>query len=96
VFDSTVLRKILGLKKDEVREEWRGLHKQELYDLYSIPHTIWVMKSRRWLGHVARFGDRRGICRVLVRSPDWKRHLGRYRCRGKGNIKMCIQEMGWR
>jgi len=30
VFDSRVLRKIFGFKRDEVRGEWRRLHKQEL------------------------------------------------------------------
>ena len=95
MFDSRVLRKIFGLKWDEVRGEWRRLHKQELYDLYSTPNTIRVIKSRRWAGHVARMGDRRGTERVLVGRPDWKRQLGRYRRRWKGNIKICFQEVGW-
>jgi len=33
----------------------------------------------RFAGHVARKGDRRGACRVLVRRPDGKRPLGRPR-----------------
>ena len=61
VFDTRVLSKIFGLKWHELREEWRRLHKQELYDLYSTLNTIWVMKSKRWAGHVARMGDRRYI-----------------------------------
>ena len=39
---------------------WRILHNEELNDLYCLPN-IWVIKSkRRWMGHVARMGERRG------------------------------------
>jgi len=30
----------------------------------------------RWVGHVARMGERRGIHRVLVGKPEGKRTLG--------------------
>jgi hypothetical protein len=41
--------------------EWRRLHNEELYDLYSSPSIIRVRKSRRisWAGHVARIGVRK-------------------------------------
>ena len=35
VFENRVLRRIFGPKKDEVTEEWRRLHNEELYALYS-------------------------------------------------------------
>jgi hypothetical protein len=35
VFENRVLSKIFGSKKDEVTGEWRRLHNEELYDLYS-------------------------------------------------------------
>jgi hypothetical protein len=35
MFESLLLRETFGLKKDEVRGEWRRLHKEELYDLYT-------------------------------------------------------------
>ena len=38
----------------------------------------------------------RGMYRVLVRKPDGKRPLGRSRCRWEDNIKMDLQEVGWR
>jgi hypothetical protein len=41
-----VLRKIMGPRRDEVTGEWRRLHNEELYDLFS-PNIIWVAKSRR-------------------------------------------------
>ena len=47
----------------------------------------------RWVGHVARVGDRRGIYRVLVGKPEGKRPLGRPRCRWDDNIKMDLQKV---
>jgi hypothetical protein len=37
VFENGVLRKIFGLRRYEVRGEWRRLHNEEFYDLYSLP-----------------------------------------------------------
>jgi hypothetical protein len=59
VFENRVLKRVFGLKRDEVTGEWRTLHKEELYDLYSLPNIVRVVKSRRmrWAGHVARMGE---------------------------------------
>jgi hypothetical protein len=35
VFGSRVLRRIFGPKRDEITGQWRRLHNEELYDLYS-------------------------------------------------------------
>jgi len=39
------------------------LHSKKLYDLYSSPSIVQVIKSGRirWAGHVARMGWRRGV-----------------------------------
>jgi hypothetical protein len=47
VFENRVLRRIFGPKGEEIREEWRKLHKEELRDLYSSPNIVRVIKSRR-------------------------------------------------
>jgi hypothetical protein len=62
VFGNRVLRNIFGSQRDEITGERRRLHNEELYDLYSSPNIIRVIKARRmrWVGHVARMGDRRG------------------------------------
>jgi hypothetical protein len=46
VFGNTVLRRIFGLKRDEVMGGWRKLHNEELHDLYSSPSIIRIIKAR--------------------------------------------------
>jgi hypothetical protein len=47
VFENRVLRGIFGAKRDEVTEEWRKLHNEELHDLYSSSTIVQVINSRR-------------------------------------------------
>jgi hypothetical protein len=72
-----VLRRIFGPKRDEVTGEWRKLHNEELNDLYSSPHIVRVLNSRRMklAGHVARVEERRGVYRVLLGNLREKDHL---------------------
>jgi hypothetical protein len=60
-FNIRLLRKIYESKWDEVTGEYRRLHKEKLYALYSFPNIILVVTSRRmrWAGHMARMGDRK-------------------------------------
>ena len=44
VFENKVLRRIFGLKRDEVTGKWRKLHNEELNDLYSSPNIVLVIK----------------------------------------------------
>jgi hypothetical protein len=85
---------MFGLERDVLTGEWRRLNIDELYDLYSSPYFIWLIKSRRMklLGHVTGMGDRRGACRVLVRKPKGNRPLGRPRHRWEDNIKIGLQK----
>jgi hypothetical protein len=47
VFENRVLRRIFGLKRDEVTGQWRRVYSKELNDLYCSPNVIRVIKSRR-------------------------------------------------
>jgi hypothetical protein len=62
VFESRVLRRIFGPKRDEVTGEWRQLQNEELHNLYSSPNIIRLLKSMRmsWAWHEACMG-RRGM-----------------------------------
>jgi hypothetical protein len=73
------------------------MHNEELNGFYSSPNVVRVIKSRRtrWAGHVARMGEERGECRVLVGKPEGKRPVGRPRRRRVDNIRMDLQEVGW-
>jgi hypothetical protein len=66
------------------------VHNKELHDLYSSPSIIRIIKSwrMRWAGHVARKGEKRNACGVLVGKPEGKRPLGRPRRRCVDNIRM--------
>ena len=67
-----------------------------LRDIYSLPNIVRVVNSRRlrWVGHVTRMGEGRGVHSVLVGKPEGKRSLGRPRRRWEDNIKMDPQEVG--
>jgi len=91
-----VLRRIFEPRRDEVTEEWRRLHDDELNDLYSSPNIVRVIKSRRmrWAGHVVRTGEERGVYRVCVEKPEGRTPMGRPRRRWVDNIRMDLQEVG--
>jgi hypothetical protein len=63
VFENGMLRRIFGPKRDEVTGGWRKQHNEELYDLYSSPSIIIIIKSKgmRWARHVARKGEKRTV-----------------------------------
>jgi hypothetical protein len=97
VFENRVLRKLFGLKRDEVIGGWRKLHNEELHNLYCSPSIIRIIKSRRmrWAEHVARMGEERNAYRILVGTPEGKRPLERPRRCWEDNIRMYLREIEW-
>ena len=67
-----------------------------LFSLISATMCRSLIKSRRmrWVGHVVRMGEERGVYRVLVGKLEGKRPLGRPRRRWMDNIRMDLQEVG--
>jgi hypothetical protein len=67
-----LLRGIFEPRRDEVARSWRGLHNEELRNLYTSPSTAGMIKSRRmrWARHVARMGKKMmmmmNACTILM------------------------------
>jgi len=60
-FENRMLWKIFGPETEEVNRERRRLYNEEIYDLYSSPNVIWVMKSRRMrTEYIENTGDKSG------------------------------------
>jgi PAS domain-containing protein len=62
VFGNRALRKIFGLKREEVVGGWRRLHREELHTLYASSNIIRVNKQRRMKlggGQFALMGEKR-------------------------------------
>jgi hypothetical protein len=55
------------------------LQNDELHSLYFSPNIVRGIKSRKMRRdrHAARMGEGRSVYRVLVRSPEGRRPLGR-------------------
>ncbi len=91
-----MVRRLFWPKREGLTGEWRKLHNEELNDLYSSPNIVRVIKSRRmrWVWHVARMEEGRGVHKVLVGKPEGKRPWVRTRRRWEDNIKMDFEEVG--
>ena len=89
--------KVPSLLHSPVTGEWRRLHKEGLYYLYSSPNIIRVFKSSiiRWAGYVERVGDRRGACRALVGKPEGKSQLEVLGIGGRILLKLFLQKVEW-
>ena len=61
--------------------EWRGVHKEELHNLYRSPTIVSLNKSRRlrWACHVARMEEGRSAFKILICTSAGKRPLERSR-----------------
>ena len=71
-------QKVFCGRRDEVRGDWIRLHNEEIHDMYFSSDILLIISRRmRWAGHLARMGDRRVPCRVLVERPELRRPLGK-------------------
>ena len=91
-----MLRRIFGPKRDDVIEEWRKLHNEELNDLYSSPNIFRGIKSKRmrWTGHVGRMWERKVCTGFRWGNLRERVHLEDPRHRWEDNIKKDLQEVG--
>jgi hypothetical protein len=91
-----VKRRMFGTKKDKITGVWRELHNEELRNVYSSPHIVRIIKSRRmeWAGHIARVGE--SFIQSFSNGPEGKRQLERVRREWKDSIKMDLEDIGWK
>jgi hypothetical protein len=71
---NSLLRRIFGPKREEVKAGWRKLHNEKLYNLYSSQDDIGVIKSEGmgWVSNVARMGEMRNTYKIFVWKPEGK------------------------
>jgi hypothetical protein len=96
VFENGVLRRIFEPKRHEIIVGWRKLHNEKLYNLYSSPNIIRIIKSRRmrWAGLLASMFEKRNAYTVLVGKLKEKKQLGRHRRRWEDCSKLHLREIG--
>lgn len=73
--ENRMLRKVLGPGRVEVSGDWRKLQKDKLYNMYSLPDIIGVIKARRmsWARNVTHMEELRNVCRCTGGEPKGKR-----------------------
>jgi hypothetical protein len=49
----------------------------------------------RWESHVARMGDMRNACNILVGKPEWKGLLRRHKRIWENNFSLYVREIWW-
>jgi len=73
-----MLRRILGVKRDEITGESRKLHIEELNNLYCSTNIVWETTSRRmrWAAHVERMGVGEAYTGFWCGNMRERDHLG--------------------
>jgi hypothetical protein len=89
VFESRVLRRIFGPKRERVVGSWRRLH-----NLCSLSNIIGMINSMRmgWMTHLACMGEMRNAYRILMRKPERKKPFGRPRLNGSIILKWILNK----
>jgi hypothetical protein len=96
MFENKLLRRMLGLKREDVTRSWRKLCFEEHDNLYSSLNTIGVIISgrMRWVGHVACIVWMTNAYRILVTTHEEQRPIAKHRCRGEDNININFKQIG--
>jgi hypothetical protein len=70
MYEHRMLRRIFGLKREEVAGDWRSLHNKELHNLYTSLNNIGMIKLRRmrWVRQVAYVGEMRNAYKIFGRK----------------------------
>jgi hypothetical protein len=65
-----MLRRIFGSRTEEVAGDWRRLNNEGLHNMYALPNSIRMIKSRRlrWAGHIGYVGEMRNAYILIGKS----------------------------
>jgi hypothetical protein len=87
---------IFGTKGGKVTGEWKRLHNEEVHCLLTRYIPVIKLRKLRLTGHVVRTGERRYARKFFWVKPEGRRQSERPRHRYDENIKIYLQEQGWR
>ena len=78
--------------------EWRIRTNEETYELYGEKTIVAEVKSARlrWLGHIERMPEERGVKKVYRQKPEGRRLPGRPRKRWLDCVEEDLKELGVR
>jgi hypothetical protein len=91
VFENRVLRRIFGPKKDEVTEEWRKLHNEELHKFYSSPDQV----KANVVGKACGTHGREKCTMFWWESPKERDHLEDQGVGGKMGSERILGRLAW-
>ena len=89
VSENEVLRKKFGCKRNVVLGD-RYFTARIAYT--NITRVI-ITRIMRWVGHVARVGERSFLYSILLEKPEGKRHFERHMRRRKSNVGIDLREI---
>jgi hypothetical protein len=94
VFENSVLRRIFGPKMEEVTENLRKLHIEELSDLHISPNFFGWSYLEEWIWPVLQYVcGRWEIHTEFLRNPKRKKPFGRPRLRWEYNIEIYFRDV---
>jgi hypothetical protein len=98
LFNNRVLRRIFGLKRDEVTGGWRKLCNEQLRSVCYSPNRIRMIKSRRMraIGHVAHMGKMRNVYKISVENCKGKSYSEDLGVDGRIILKWILGTQGYR
>ena len=86
-----MLRRIFGPERDEVKQDWRRLRYEELYDLYSSPSIL--IKNSEMGEACSIYGKKERCIQGLMGRPKGIDHLEKPGRRWEDIIKMDFREV---